>query len=142
MERSEGAEGDPQEAQRENPPAEGTPRTRRGPPASSWSTGDQQRTDGNKGEPPTQQHATAERSGGRGKSPRAHHLGTPPADRAMEEDGQPLSHPRAQTAREQEETGDGLHAPTAREPSQEEGGDTPVWQRALPSHSMPDQEDS
>ena len=54
----------------------------------------------------------------------------------MEEDGDPLPQPRGQ-----EGAGEGPCPPTARGLSQEEGGDPPVWQRAIPEHGMPEQEE-
>ena len=59
----------------------------------------------------------------------------------MEEDRDPPPQPRAQTPRGQEETGDRPSAPTVRVPNQEERGEPPVQQRALPAHGMPEQEE-
>ena len=67
----------------------------------------------------------------------------------MEEDGEPLPQPHAQTTCGREETGEGTHAPTAHGlvqedrtgdgRGQEDRGDTPVRQHALPAHGMPEQ---
>ena len=92
------------------------------------------------GVPPTQQRAPEARNGGRGGSPRADHLGTPPLDGDQDEDGDPPPPLRVQTARGQEGVGEGQIAPMARGQIHGKVGDSPLRQHVLPSHDMPEQE--
>ena len=80
------------------------------------------------------------RSGGTGVIPN-NTLTGPPCDRDQDDEGPPQTQQRAQTARGQEGSGDGLRMPMAHGPSPEEGGEPPERQRALPAHGMPEQEE-